>query len=176
MSADGTASQYGLRQTSELTVAANCYREMIDLNSVRRKRLLMDLVSVVYTSCATKRMTADEIDRLLIDARAKNDTSGITGVLLYGGGRFFQYFEGSREDVAQVYERIRQSRLHKDLVELEHGPIVERIFRKWFMGFREVPASTLQKMVHQQWAKERPWMEDQVAHSPGIQQLLAFAK
>ena len=134
----------------------------------------MELFGVVYTSRATRAMSSAALDQLLLVARANNAMVGITGVLLYGGGRFFQYFEGNRSDVANVYARIRGSSLHTDLVELEYQQIPERLLRKWFMGFREAPTSLLQQLSQEQWARERPWLQDHSANSPGMQQLFKF--
>jgi hypothetical protein len=134
----------------------------------------MDIFGVVYMSQSTKPMSSEDIDRLLIAARANNAALGITGVLLYGDGQFFQYFEGLGNEVASVYARIRESPIHQDLVELEYRQIPQRLFRKWFMGFRAAPASILQKLSHEQWSRERPWVEDRSCESAGMQQLLQF--
>ena len=134
----------------------------------------MDIFGVAYMSRSSRPMSPEELDSLLVDARANNAAVGVTGVLLYGDGRFFQYFEGGKQPVADIYARIRASRRHKDLVELEYRQIPQRLFRKWFMGFREAPASVLQKLSQQQWSRERPWVEDQSTESAGMQELLKF--
>ena len=95
-------------------------------------------------------------------------------MLLYGERRFFQYFEGTRNGVDEVYARIQRSHLHHDVVELEHQGISQRLFNGWFMGFREAPASALQKLSHEQWARELPWIEGQSMPSPGMAYLLAM--
>ncbi|WP_458071926.1 BLUF domain-containing protein [Rhodanobacter sp. BL-MT-08] len=134
----------------------------------------MDIFGVAYMSQATRIMSSEDMDSLLVDVRATNASIGITGVLLYGEGRFFQYFEGAEADVAGVYARIRDSRRHHQIVELEYRQIPQRLFRKWFMGFRDAPASVLQKLSQQQWSRERPWMEDHSTESPGMHELLKF--
>lgn len=134
----------------------------------------MAIVGVVYTSCATRSITSDDLDRLLLDARTHNAVAGVTGALLYGNGRFFQYFEGLDADVAGVYERIRSSTLHKDMVELERRETPDRRFRKWFMGFRHAPASVIQKLSQEHWERELPWVKDHAPESSGMQQLMDF--
>jgi len=134
----------------------------------------MDIFGVAYMSQATRLMSSEDIDSLLVDARANNAAIGITGVLLYGEGRFFQYFEGAQVDVASAYARIRDSKRHHHIVELEYRQIPQRLFRKWFMGFREAPASVLQKLSQQQWSRERPWVEDHSIESAGMHELLKF--
>lgn len=132
----------------------------------------MDLFGVAYTSEASGSMSTERLDRLLASARSNNTLVGVTGVLLYGERRFFQYFEGTRCGVDDVYKRIRESHLHGNLVELENQGIPQRVFNRWFMGFREAPASVLQKLHHEQWTRELPWIQGQTAQSPGIRHLL----
>ena len=134
----------------------------------------MDIFGVAYMSQATRIMSSEDIDSLLVVVRANNATIGITGVLLYGDGRFFQYLEGAQADVDNVYARIYDSKRHNHIVELEYRQISQRLFRKWFMGFREAPVSVLQKLSQQQWSRERPWVEDHSAESPGMYELLKF--
>lgn len=132
----------------------------------------MDLVGVAYTSVASRPMPAVELDRLLASARANNSLVGVTGVLLYGHGQFFQYFEGERAGVDEVWERIVRSSLHHQVIELQRQPIAQRAFNRWFMGFREAPGSVLQQLSHEQWARELPWLDAHAEPSPGMAHLL----
>jgi hypothetical protein len=134
----------------------------------------MDMIGVVYMSRSARPMQPADLDRLLMDARTHNAEKDVTGVLLYGDSQFFQYFEGHPADVEDVYERIRRSTLHHELVELERRRAPQRFFRKWFMGFRDAPASVIQKLSQEQWKREMPWAQDHSAASPGMQQLMAF--
>jgi hypothetical protein len=135
----------------------------------------MDLFCVAYTSEARPGLIAEDVDQLLASARATNVLLKVTGVLLYGAGRFFQYFEGPKEGVDEVYTRILRSRRHTNVVELEFQPIRRRRFNRWFMGFREAPASVLQGLAQQQWARELPWIEGDHADSAGMLHLLSLA-
>ena len=134
----------------------------------------MDLFGVTYTSEASRPLSAEDLDRLLVSARSRNSLVGVTGVLLYGEGRFVQYFEGMRDGVDDVYARIKRSDLHRNVMELEHQRISQRLFNRWFMGFRERPASALQKLSQEAWARELPWVEGQSIPSPGMAHLLAL--
>jgi len=128
----------------------------------------MDLFCVAYTSEARGGTSAEDLDQLLASARSTNSLLAVTGVLLYGAGRFFQYFEGDKKGVDEVYARIRRSQRHTNVVELEFQPIRQRRFNRWFMGFRETPASVLQGLAQQQWTRELPWIEGDHAESPGM--------
>ena len=52
------------------------------------------LRSIAYISSVTRALSDEELERLLVDARSFNESVGVTGVLLYNGNSFFQYFEG----------------------------------------------------------------------------------
>lgn len=134
----------------------------------------MEMVGVVYTSRSTRPMLSDDLDRLLMDSKTYNSERGVTGVLLYGAGQFFQYFEGHPADVEAVYNRIRRSGLHAELVELERRQVPQRFFNKWFMGFRDAPASVIQELSQKHWKHEIPWAEDHSTASPGMRKLMEF--
>ena len=108
----------------------------------------MSLEAVVYTSSAIADITDADLERLIEDARRKNDEVGVTGVLLYHDGAFLQYFEGPPAAVEEVYARIRRSTLHRGLIELTREPVTHRSFGQWVMGFTQVPPSTLLQMTN----------------------------
>lgn len=113
----------------------------------------MSLEAVAYTSSAIPGLTDGALEQLLVDARQKNQELGITGVLLYHDGSFFQYFEGPPDGVEAVYDRIRQSRLHRGIFELMRAPIECRSFGNWLMGFTRAPASTVLQLSNAHWRR-----------------------
>ncbi len=133
--------------------------------------------AVAYVSTAVSGLTPVEIDHLLVDARAHNQLAGVTGVLLYDGQQFFQYFEGPEEGMARIYERIRNSRMHVHLQELHNGPVESLYFSHWHMGCSLTDGSMLQKISTQQWEHEVGNLQDDIAQdaaSPALRELLAF--
>lgn len=117
---------------------------------------MTDLVAIAYRSIATRPLSALELDALLVDARVFNAAVGVTGVLFHHDGRFFQYIEGEAAGMNQVYERIRGARAHQELVELLHGPVTQRQFERWHMGFCQAPESTLQELSNAAWIEAMP--------------------
>jgi hypothetical protein len=134
----------------------------------------MAMIGIAYTSRATRSLGSSDLDDLLLGARTSNALAQLTGVLVYGDGVFFQYLEGRDFDVLRTYEHIKRSSLHTEVVELERREIAERLFRNWFMGFREAPASRIQKLSNELWQREAPWATDHALPSAGIRQLLQF--
>lgn len=137
----------------------------------------MTLTAVAYTSTAVAGLSAIDLDRLLVDARAHNKLVGVTGVLLYDGFRFFQYFEGPTEGVERIYGRIRSSRMHAEIKELYHAPVERTWFGQWHMACRQTGGSVLQELSNAQWKREAAYLSDdvrQAGDSAGMRALLEF--
>lgn len=111
------------------------------------------LHAVAYASTATIDFTDARLEDLLLEARRLNAASVVTGVLLFHGGRFMQYFEGREEAMAETYDRILASRRHRDIVELMNQPVEERSFGVWEMGFARPSASELLAMSTARWER-----------------------
>ena len=91
------------------------------------------LVRLLYASRAVD-SSADAIAGILSQSRHYNPTSGITGILCYGGGIFLQAIEGGRNAVSELYGHIQKDLRHKDVVLLDFEEISERRFGGWTMG------------------------------------------
>ena len=115
------------------------------------------LRSIVYVSTAIEALSIETLEGLLVDAREFNKEAGVTGVLLYSKGTFMQCFEGAEEGVADVYRRIRESRLHWSIRELMNGPIDKRAFKDWQMGFAEPSKSDLLTLWTAGWERQLLW-------------------
>ncbi len=95
------------------------------------------LVRLLYASRAVDGSGAT-IESILDTARQHNLDSGITGILVYGGGVFMQAIEGGRQAVSDLYGTISRDARHKDVVLLHYEEIVERRFGSWTMGLVDV--------------------------------------
>lgn len=135
---------------------------------------MSSLEAVVYVSSAVGPPSEEELAQLLDRSRAKNQEVGVTGALLYHDGTFFQYFEGPTAAVDLVYERIRQSPLHRGIVELMRAPIAERAFSDWSMGFTHAPQSTILQLSHAAWASVVSEARDPAHISDGMALLNQF--
>jgi blue light- and temperature-responsive anti-repressor len=96
---------------------------------------LSNLIHLVYNSAATHAFTDEELEELLCKSRNKNAARGITGMLLYVDGCFFQILEGPKEAVEALAERIRLDPRHNRMTTIIHEPIAQRAFGEWSMGF-----------------------------------------
>lgn len=91
------------------------------------------LVRLLYASRAVDRSDA-AIEAILSQSRHFNPTSGITGILCYGGGIFLQAIEGGRSPISELYGHIQRDKRHEDVVLLHYEEITERRFGGWTMG------------------------------------------
>jgi hypothetical protein len=91
------------------------------------------LVRLLYASRAIDPASA-AIDEILLQSRQGNPSSGITGILCYGGGIFLQAIDGGRSAVSELYGHIQRDPRHKDVVLLHYEEISERRFSGWTMG------------------------------------------
>jgi hypothetical protein len=91
------------------------------------------VVRLLYASRAIDPASA-AIDDILLQSRQGNPSSGITGILCYGGGIFLQAIEGGRNAVSELYGHIQRDPRHKDVVLLHYEEISERRFSGWTMG------------------------------------------
>ena len=91
------------------------------------------LVRLLYASRAVDPDPA-LIESILAQSRQLTPSTGITGILVYGGGIFLQAIEGGREAVSDLYGHIQKDERHKQVVLLHYEEISERRFGGWTMG------------------------------------------
>lgn len=135
---------------------------------------MTDLRAIVYTSKATRHMAAQDIERLLFEARIFNQSHDVSGVLLYHAGSFFQFIEGPADGVAAVYARIREAKMHNSIVELLNAPASQRQFASWHMAFCEPPESGLEELETASWEDAIPMTRTIYERSQGLALLLYY--
>lgn len=108
---------------------------------------MSDLVRFIYVSAASEDFQAGQLMPLLQKARAKNPDLGLTGMLLYTEGSFFQVLEGPSASVHTLYEQILADSRHSLVTKVVEEPIDQRDFEQWTMGFSELSRSDLTKVI-----------------------------
>jgi Sensors of blue-light using FAD len=102
-----------------------------------------DLMHCVYASAATRPLEMTELTALLQAARKHNDGAGLTGMLLYTEGSFFQVLEGVPDAVEALYAKIEQDKRHDQVTKIVAEAIPNRSFADWTMGFSQVSRKEL---------------------------------
>ena len=108
------------------------------------------LYRLTYISSSPGEMAQPDLDAILEVARENNHRHEVTGLLLYHDMQFFQTLEGKRQDVEQVFARIKADRRHNRWLVLESRSVESRLFDGWSMAYKsigELNASQKQNFV-----------------------------
>jgi hypothetical protein len=98
-------------------------------------------------SSATHELTADDVATVLTEARANNERNGLTGALLYHGGRFVQILEGPKDVVLARFAIISADPRHRNVHKMREQWIPERQFPEWTMGFRAMSDDSVKELA-----------------------------
>lgn len=94
----------------------------------------MHTIRLIYASEANPVLSdLHGLTTLMERAIAYNTSHSLTGMLVYGNGRFLQVLEGERGEVNTLYNRIVQDAKHRQCTLLSATPIIEREFADWAM-------------------------------------------
>ena len=92
------------------------------------------LYTFVYCSRAAEGVDDTEVNRLIQAAQRHNLTCGITGVLVFGSGVFFQWIEGPAAEVRRLMASLYVDPRHYDIVSLDQTEEKrERLYENWQM-------------------------------------------
>ena len=106
-----------------------------------------NLIQVVYCSTAATVFTRDDLNRLLEIARRRNKKSGITGMLLYAGGSFFQVLEGKKKEIDKLIVSIEKDNRHNNITIIIQEPVATRSFSDWTMGYADVSEAEVEAIL-----------------------------
>jgi hypothetical protein len=92
------------------------------------------LYTFVYCSRAAEGVDDAEVNRLIEAAQRYNLACGITGVLVFGSGVFFQWIEGPAAEVRRLMASLHGDPRHYDIVSLDQSEEKrERLYPNWQM-------------------------------------------
>ena len=90
--------------------------------------------NIVYCSQAAQHMDKEGLEKIIATAKHHNPIFGITGLLVFGSGIFFQWLEGPRDNVTSLFEIISANLRHSNVVLLtKEDEFRERLFPNWDM-------------------------------------------
>jgi hypothetical protein len=99
------------------------------------------IVQIIYISRATAGApgAGQEVDpvvsRILAKSRANNRRHGLTGVLYFGNGCFFQCLEGDETAIDTLYAKLQQDDRHRDLKLISRRTVERPLFKEWSMKY-----------------------------------------
>jgi hypothetical protein len=92
------------------------------------------LFNVVYCSRAVDDITDNDVNRIIATCHRNNPRFGITGILVFGGGIFFQWLEGPRQSIERLMTQLHADHRHHQIhmiSEVEESR--DRLFPQWDM-------------------------------------------
>ena len=102
---------------------------------------MVSLSHCIYSSSASSSFREHEIPGLLAQIRQNNEALGVTGMLLYIEGSFFQVLEGPPDVVDALIRKIQTDPRHTRITIVIREPIAKRDFSEWTMGFEAIGLS-----------------------------------
>lgn len=102
----------------------------------------MILNQLVYTSVRNHDCDEAEIQKVLESCKRNNPSKDITGILLHSEDRFIQYLEGPK-DIIKLYDLIKLDPRHSKIFLLSYGPLKERHFPSWHMGYKHLSSNKI---------------------------------
>ena len=106
---------------------------------------------LIYTSRAYHEMTQEELEELLVQSREKNSRLNITGLLVYGNQEFVQLLEGNKDDIFDLFHRIKKDERNYNVVLRWNGIIENRSFNSWSMAF--INSDKLDHTINQSYSR-----------------------
>jgi hypothetical protein len=92
------------------------------------------LYNMVYCSRATAGVDDAAVARIIEVSKRSNPERGITGLLVFGSGIFFQWLEGPRDNVTALLNLLKTDPRHDNIVVFsENEEVRERLFPDWDM-------------------------------------------
>ena len=89
---------------------------------------------IVYCSKAVHHMDKEALEKIITTARHHNPRIGVTGLLVFGSGIFFQWLEGPKDNLTSLFEMISADPRHSNVVLLtKEDEFRERLFPNWDM-------------------------------------------
>lgn len=101
---------------------------------------------LIYSSLASPDTTETDLKAIIEASERNNEADGITGMLIYHDGTFFQMLEGSREHVLASFEKIESDPRHSAILKLFEGESDKRHFPDWKMALEVVHPKDFQHM------------------------------
>ena len=88
---------------------------------------------IIYHSKALIGADLGQVEAIIAHSTARNEASGITGMLWFDGNSFAQVLEGEAKATHVLIDRIRADRRHTDVTVVLDRPVQNRMFGQWAM-------------------------------------------
>lgn len=97
-----------------------------------------DLHEIIYVSTLADDAPIRVVAQIAMKARTINQQANLTGLLVFDGQHFCQQLEGCAREVQAVMARIRVDPRHSGVEVLYQGPLAQRRFGVFSLGYTSV--------------------------------------
>ena len=84
---------------------------------------------ICYVSTANKELSKSDISLLFKTVRQKNDILGVTGILMFSEGNFFQIMEGEHHTINDIFKNIKVDPRHYNVIKILQKPTGNQFFK-----------------------------------------------
>lgn len=105
---------------------------------------------LIYSSWAAPDLDMADLTAMLAESRTRNQTSGITGVLVLVDGVFFQILEGEKGDVIDLTKKIIRDPRHHGVHVYSERETDQRAFASWSMAYLSPSAEEVARWAEQE--------------------------
>jgi Sensors of blue-light using FAD len=125
------------------------------------------LTQLVYISRSTSARSENfagiepTVGRILLKSRINNRNVGLTGVLYFGDGCFFQCLEGEEGSVLNLLRKLKDDPRHSDITVLSRKLIAARSFGNWDMKFVAIEEPMTKLLASRGYQRFDPYQFDE---------------
>ncbi|PKV49718.1 FAD-dependent sensor of blue light [Aquimarina sp. MAR_2010_214] len=109
---------------------------------------------ISYVSTVNPNISNSDMKALMNYVRLNNNAIGLTGILIYSEGNFFQILEGEEQTVKMMFEKIRKDHRHHNIIKMLDKEIVTSPFSEYHSSFTVISNHYNQNELHQYLKKE----------------------
>lgn len=91
--------------------------------------------AISYLSTAHIDLQEQEVDDIMKESNRFNKSQDITGILLYNERNFFQFIEGNKQTVEDLYEKISEDPRHHSIIKFLEKPVYKPPFDGYMTDF-----------------------------------------
>lgn len=128
---------------------------------------------IVYTSRATKHLTAEKLEEILSDARIGNERKRVTGALVSVDDVFLQILEGEETVVRDLLDSIVNDSRHTSVKVIYEAEVDSPAFASWSMAYIAPTTEEVKAWIGFDGAEKIDSLVDHIhAHSRNVPEFL----
>lgn len=115
--------------------------------------------TISYVSTASTSLNNSDMAELFEFVKLKNNNLQITGILLYADGNFFQVLEGEKNQIKNIFDKIKQDARHYNVIKIFDREKTTTSFTKYHSSFSVVSDPSNQRELQN-------FLDNEKTHNP----------